>query len=51
MKERSLDGSLAFLCACETTMGDRNLPDEAMNLGASLLSAVLLLLCGKSNCR
>ena len=37
MKERSLDGSLAFLCACETAMGDGNLPDEAMSLGASLL--------------
>ncbi|KDR73338.1 hypothetical protein GALMADRAFT_1341890, partial [Galerina marginata CBS 339.88] len=30
-------GSLAFLCACETAMGDANLPDEAMSLGASLL--------------
>ena len=37
MKETSLDGSLAFLCACETAMGDENLPDEAMSLGASLL--------------
>ena len=37
MKERSLHGSLAFLCACETAMGDENHPDEAMSLGASLL--------------
>ena len=37
MKEKSLDGSLAFLCACETAMGDEKLPDEAMSLGASLL--------------
>ncbi|KAF8154290.1 CHAT domain-containing protein [Crassisporium funariophilum] len=31
------NGSLAFLCACETAMGDENLPDEAMSLGACLL--------------
>ena len=37
MKEKSLDGSLAFLCACETAMGDEKLPDEAMSLGASFL--------------
>ena len=37
MKEKTLDGSLAFLCACETAMGDEKLPDEAMSLGASLL--------------
>jgi hypothetical protein len=37
MKETSLDGSLAFLCACETAMGDEKLPDEAMSLGASLI--------------
>jgi CHAT domain-containing protein len=37
MEETSLHGSLAFLCACETAMGDTNLPDEAMSLGASLL--------------
>ena len=37
IKEKSFDGSLAFLCACETAMGDKNLPDEAMSLGASLL--------------
>jgi len=37
MKEKSVDGSLAFLCACETAMGDEKLPDEAMSLGASLI--------------
>lgn len=37
MKETTPHGSLAFLCACETAMGDENLPDEAMSLGASLL--------------
>ena len=38
MKEMSIRGSLAFLCGCETApMGDTNLPDEAMSLGASLL--------------
>jgi CHAT domain-containing protein len=37
MKEKVSNGSLAFLCACETTMGDQELPDEAMSIGASLL--------------
>ena len=37
MKETPLNGSLAFLSVCEPEMGDGNLPDEAMNLGASLL--------------
>ncbi|KAH9485774.1 hypothetical protein JR316_0002689 [Psilocybe cubensis] len=37
MKENMRNGSLAFLCACETAMGDEKLPDEAMNIGASLL--------------
>ncbi|KDR71661.1 hypothetical protein GALMADRAFT_75010, partial [Galerina marginata CBS 339.88] len=37
MQEPMPNGSLAFLCACETGMGDENLPDEAMSLGASLL--------------
>ena len=37
MKEKMPNGSLAFLCACETAMGDQNLPDEAMSLGASLI--------------
>ena len=37
MKETITNKSLAFLCACETGMGDENLPDEAMSLGASLL--------------
>jgi CHAT domain-containing protein len=37
MKETITDKSLAFLCACEMTMGYKDLPDEAMNLGASLL--------------
>jgi len=37
MKEKMPNGSLAFLCACETAMGDEKDPDEAMSLGASLL--------------
>jgi CHAT domain-containing protein len=37
MKETISNGSLAFLCACETGKGDENLPDEAISLGASLL--------------
>ncbi|PPQ93834.1 hypothetical protein CVT25_013543 [Psilocybe cyanescens] len=31
------NGSLAFLCACETGMGDAKIPDESMSLGATLL--------------
>lgn len=30
-------GTLAFLCACETAMGDEKLPDQAMSIGASLI--------------
>ena len=37
MKEKMPNGSLAFLCACETAMGNQNLPDEAMSIGASLI--------------
>jgi CHAT domain-containing protein len=37
MKEKIQNGSLAFLCACETAKGDEKVPDEAMSLGASLL--------------
>jgi CHAT domain-containing protein len=37
MKEPTPNGSLAFLCACDTAMGDEKLPDEAMSLAASLL--------------
>ena len=37
MKEKMPNGSLAFLCACETAMGDQNVPDEAMSIGASLI--------------
>ena len=37
MKESMPNSSLAFLCACDTAMGDKNLPDEAMSLAASLL--------------
>ncbi|KIM38266.1 hypothetical protein M413DRAFT_448000 [Hebeloma cylindrosporum] len=37
MQQPMPGGSLAFLSACETAMGDKNLPDEAMSLGASLL--------------
>jgi CHAT domain-containing protein len=31
--------TLAFLSACETAKGDKNVPDEAMHLAASLLFA------------
>ena len=34
------DASLAFLSACETAMGDENLPDEGIHLGSTLLFAV-----------
>ncbi|KDR80467.1 hypothetical protein GALMADRAFT_1201610 [Galerina marginata CBS 339.88] len=37
MKEHMPNGSVAFLSACETAMGDAQLPDEAMSLAASLL--------------
>ncbi|KAJ6553714.1 hypothetical protein DFH09DRAFT_1366096 [Mycena vulgaris] len=33
------DASLAFLSACETAMGDKNVPDEAMHLAATMLFA------------
>jgi len=37
IKQPLPNGSLAFLCACETAMGVKKLPDEAMSLGACLL--------------
>lgn len=37
MKHPLPNGSLAFLCACETAMGDQKLSDEAMSLSGSLL--------------
>ncbi|KAF8886627.1 hypothetical protein CPB84DRAFT_1850089 [Gymnopilus junonius] len=37
MKEAIPHGSLAFLSACETATGDEKTPDEALNIGASLL--------------
>ncbi|KAJ7881247.1 hypothetical protein B0H13DRAFT_2235584 [Mycena leptocephala] len=33
------NASLAFLSACETAMGDENVPDEAMHLAATMLFA------------
>jgi CHAT domain-containing protein len=39
MHESTPNALLAFLCACETAMGDKDLPDEAMHLGATLLFA------------
>jgi len=39
MQKTAQNASLAFLCACETAMGDKDLPDEAMHLGATLLFA------------
>ncbi|KIM76304.1 hypothetical protein PILCRDRAFT_797811, partial [Piloderma croceum F 1598] len=39
MQESTPNASLALLCACETAMGNEDLPDEAMHLGATLLFA------------
>lgn len=39
IKESISHNSLAFLCACETAMGDGNLPDEVIHLSATLLFA------------
>ncbi|KIM81205.1 hypothetical protein PILCRDRAFT_821657 [Piloderma croceum F 1598] len=39
MQQRVPNASLAFLSACETAMGDKDLPDEAIHLGATLLFA------------
>ena len=39
IKDQMPNGSLAFLCACETAKVDQNLPDEAICLATSLLFA------------
>ena len=39
MQHSMPNASLAFLSACETAMGDENIPDEAIHLGATLLFA------------
>jgi CHAT domain-containing protein len=39
MQQSMPNASLTFLCACETAMGDENLPDEIIHLGATLLFA------------
>jgi CHAT domain-containing protein len=39
MQQPILDGTLAFLSACETAMGDENLPDEVIHLASTLLFA------------
>jgi CHAT domain-containing protein len=39
MQQTMPNASLAFLCACETAMGDKQLPDEAIHLGATMLFA------------
>ncbi|KIM81373.1 hypothetical protein PILCRDRAFT_821454 [Piloderma croceum F 1598] len=39
MQQSIPNASLAFLSACETAMGDENLPDEVIHLGAALLFA------------
>jgi CHAT domain-containing protein len=39
MQQPMPNALLAFLCACETAMGDENLPDEMIHLGATLLFA------------
>ncbi|TFK33703.1 CHAT domain-containing protein [Crucibulum laeve] len=37
MKQHLPNASLAFLCACQTAMGDEKLPDEMISLAAALL--------------
>jgi CHAT domain-containing protein len=37
MRQSMPNASLAFLSACQTAMGDENLPDEAIHLAATLL--------------
>ncbi|KAH9475698.1 hypothetical protein JR316_0011257 [Psilocybe cubensis] len=37
MQQSIPNGSLAFLCACETAMGDMAVPDESMSIGACML--------------
>lgn len=39
MEQPMPNASLAFLSACQTAMGDENLPDEAIHLAATLLFA------------
>ena len=39
MKTSMPSASLVFLCACETAMGDANVPDEAMHLAGTMLLA------------
>jgi CHAT domain-containing protein len=39
MEQSTVNASFAFLSACQTAMGDENLPDEAMHLAATLLFA------------
>jgi CHAT domain-containing protein len=39
MRQSMPNASLAFLCACETAMGDEDLPDEVIHLAATLLFA------------
>ena len=37
MQQSSPNAMLAFLAACQTAMGDKNLPDEVIHLGSTLL--------------
>ncbi|KAF8601276.1 hypothetical protein BDV93DRAFT_608208 [Ceratobasidium sp. AG-I] len=40
IRERNFKGkNLAFLSACQTAVGDRDIPDEAVHLAASMLAA------------
>jgi CHAT domain-containing protein len=39
LKQSIPNASLAFLSACETALGDQNLPDESMHIAATLLFA------------
>lgn len=39
MRHDMRNAQLAFLCACETAMGEVEVPDENMHLGAALLFA------------
>jgi CHAT domain-containing protein len=39
MQQSTPNALLAFLCACQTAMGDEKIPDEAIHLGATMLFA------------
>jgi CHAT domain-containing protein len=39
MKKNLLDSDFAFMSACQTSTGDKNLPEEAVHLAAGMLAA------------